>query len=76
MRLTLNARYTATASYSALTDIQKQSLQTLITGSGQAIAGGTPNVVILKLYLSTMENQRIYNFPQPGLQVHRAATDP
>jgi hypothetical protein len=67
----LNYRYTIAASYATLTDIQKQTLQTLITGSGQAIPGGNPNVVVLKLYLSSMENTRIYNFPQPGLQVKR-----
>jgi hypothetical protein len=34
---------------------------------GQAITGTNPNYVMLKLFLSSLEYQKIYNFPQPGV---------
>ena len=33
---------------------------------GQAITGSNPNLITLKLFLSSLEYQKIYNFPQPG----------
>ena len=36
---------------------------------GQAIPGSNPNLVMLKLYMSSLEYQRIYNFPQPGAAI-------
>ena len=42
--------------------------QTLITSSGQSIAGMMPNTVVLKLYMSSTEYQHIHNYPQSGLQ--------
>ncbi len=54
--------------FTPYTDTQKQALQTQVTGSGQAIQGGTPNTVVLKLFMRSLEYQRIYNFPQNGVQ--------
>jgi hypothetical protein len=34
--------------------------------AGQVIQGSNPNLVMLKLSLSSLEYQKIYNFPQPG----------
>jgi hypothetical protein len=39
-----------------------------VTGSGQAIQGSNPNTVVLKLFMQSLEYQRIYNFPQNGVQ--------
>ena len=44
--------------------IQILSLNALV--SGQAIQGSNPNIVMVKLSLSSLEYQKIYNFPQPG----------
>ena len=54
--------------FTVFTDAQKQTLQTQVTGSGQAIQGANPNTIVLKLFMRSLEYQRIYNFPQNGVQ--------
>ena len=61
-------RYFTSASYSSLNPVQVQAQQTLITSSGQSIAGMVPNTVVLKLYMSSTEYQHIHNYSQSGLQ--------
>ncbi len=50
-----------------LTPIQTTALQSQITASGQSIAGISPNPVILKLFMTSLEYQHIHNYPQSGL---------
>jgi len=44
------------------------TLRTLTTSSGQAIPGANINTIVLKLYMTSLEYQRIRNFPQNGVQ--------
>jgi len=55
-------------SFSVVTDLQRQSIQTEVTYSGQAIQGSNPGVIILKLYMQSLEYDQINNFPRNGLQ--------
>ena len=55
-------------SFSAFTDAQKQSIQTQVITSGQAIVGSNPSTIVLKLYMSSLEYDQINNFPQNGMQ--------
>ena len=55
-------------SVSALTDAQRQSLQTQVMSSGQAIQGSNPGIIVLKLYVQSLEYDQINNFPQNGMQ--------
>jgi hypothetical protein len=63
------SRYSMNPTFTAFTDAQKQALQTQVTGSGQNIQGANPNTIVLKLFMQSLEYQRIYNFPQNGVQV-------
>ena len=54
--------------FTAYTDAQKQSIQTQVTSSGQAITGANPSTIVLKLYMRSLEYQQINNFPQNGVQ--------
>jgi len=61
-------RYSLSPSYATFSSSQQQTLSSLVTGSGQAIQGANPNIIVLKLYMRSLEYQRIYNFPQNGVQ--------
>jgi hypothetical protein len=39
-----------------------------MTSSGQAVQGTSPGMIVLKLYMRSLEYQRINNFPQNGVQ--------
>ena len=62
------SRFSLSPSYSAFTDAQRLTLSTLVVSSGQAIQGANINTIVLKLYMRSLEYQRIYNFPQNGVQ--------
>ena len=61
-------RYSMNPTFTVYTDAQKQAIQTQVTGSGQAIQGANPNTIVLKLFIRSLEYQRIYNFPENGVQ--------
>ncbi len=54
-----------------LTPIQTTALQSQITASGQSIAGISPNPVVLKLYMTSLEYQHIHNYPESGQYVNK-----
>ncbi len=62
-------------SFTDFSDTQKQTVQMQVTSSGQAIQGANPSVIILKLYMQTLEYDQINNFPPNGLQFIEKITD-